>query len=348
MQFAAFSERVVNLAQWVGVSVFVLVLLLLLQALLIHIRLTVKEGIGRRFLERWRPIMMNALVEMPKSLPPLHLMDYEAFLNLWNHLQESLKGESRERLNEVARMAKVDDVAIKMLKRRSVGRKLTAIVSLGYLRDKGAWDKLLPLIDDDNPAVSLSAARSLMLIDAQAAVGIVIKRIARRKDWASFKVANILQEAGADIFSAPLCEAVLERPEPRMIRLLSLSHYEVSRRVISLILDASIDEEVISACLHVLRDPRDLALVRTELNHPSWFVRVQAAIALGKIGVEEDKKYLIRMLSDREWWVRYRAAQALSGLPSVTAEEIKRLQETHEDRYARDILQQVIAEGRAA
>lgn len=348
MEFGIYSERIVSLARWVGLAVFALVLMLLVQALLIHVRLTLKERISRHFLDRWRPIMMNALLEVPKTLPPLHRMDYEEFLNLWNHLQESLKGESRQRLNEVARMAGMDRVAAKMIRRGGIGKRLTAITALGYMQDRSVWNELLLSLDSENPAVSLSSARALVLIDAVAAMPFVIPRIAERKEWASFKVANILTEAGADVFSAPLAEAVLRSSEPRMIRLLSLAHYEVSRQAISRILEASLDEEAISACLHVLRDPRDLNLVRMELAHPSWFVRVQAAIAIGKIGVEEDKKSLIRMLGDREWWVRYRSAQALAGLPSMSVQELERLQAEHGDRYARDILTQVLAEKKAA
>ena len=50
------------------------------------------------------------------------------------------------------------------------------------------------------------------------------------------------------------------------------------------------------------------------------------------------------MLSDKQWWVRYRAAKALEKMPFVSAQEMKDLQYDHYDRFSRDILKQAIAE----
>jgi HEAT repeat protein len=53
---------------------------------------------------------------------------------------------------------------------------------------------------------------------------------------------------------------------------------------------------------------------------------------------------LIPLLSDKEWWVRYRAAQALSRLPSMRSPRLKSIQAKQPDPFARDMLAQVIAE----
>jgi HEAT repeat protein len=53
---------------------------------------------------------------------------------------------------------------------------------------------------------------------------------------------------------------------------------------------------------------------------------------------------LIPLLSDKEWWVRYRAAQALSRLPSMRSPRLKSIQAKQRDPFARDMLAQVIAE----
>jgi hypothetical protein len=52
-------------------------------------------------------------------------------------------------------------------------------------------------------------------------------------------------------------------------------------------------------------------------------------------------------LSDREWWVRYRAAQALVELPWLAQAELRALQDGLTDRFAADMLAQVVAEARA-
>jgi HEAT repeat protein len=75
---------------------------------------------------------------------------------------------------------------------------------------------------------------------------------------------------------------------------------------------------------------------------------VQAASALGRIGADEDRALLIKMTGDSNWWVRYRAAQALANMPSVGISELKALAQNATDRFAANILAQVIAEREAA
>jgi HEAT repeat protein len=73
-------------------------------------------------------------------------------------------------------------------------------------------------------------------------------------------------------------------------------------------------------------------------------VRLHAAQALGRLGTREDEWHLRRALADSQWWVRYRAAQALGNLPFMDVDRLRRITEDVEDRYGRDILRQVIAE----
>ena len=50
------------------------------------------------------------------------------------------------------------------------------------------------------------------------------------------------------------------------------------------------------------------------------------------------------MLSDSQWWVRYRAAGGLLNLKFVGIERLRQLQRSQSDAYARDIITQVLAE----
>jgi HEAT repeat protein len=73
-------------------------------------------------------------------------------------------------------------------------------------------------------------------------------------------------------------------------------------------------------------------------------VRLQAARALGHIGDASDLPRLQGMLCDSQWWVRYRAAQALSRLPGLDHEGMQRIRAAQNDRFACDVLDQVMAE----
>ena len=88
----------------------------------------------------------------------------------------------------------------------------------------------------------------------------------------------------------------------------------------------------------------DLDLVRPLLKHQRWHVRMQTAATLGRIGIPSDEALLVGVLADSQWWVRYRAAQALLRMSHVGEAGLRRIGATHTDKYARDIVNQVLAE----
>ena len=94
----------------------------------------------------------------------------------------------------------------------------------------------------------------------------------------------------------------------------------------------------------MLRGFEDLTIVRELTRHDAWFVRVQAVQALGRLGVPGDEDLLLLALNDREWWVRYRAAQALYSLRYLSDDEFARIR-ARQQGFARDMLEHVYAEG---
>jgi HEAT repeat protein len=94
----------------------------------------------------------------------------------------------------------------------------------------------------------------------------------------------------------------------------------------------------------VLRGPQLLDAVRAMIVHPRWHLRMEAAKALGRIGLPDDLPRLEGLLGDAQWWVRYRAAQSIVRLPFLSRTELERLRARQTDRYARDILAHVLAE----
>jgi HEAT repeat protein len=72
---------------------------------------------------------------------------------------------------------------------------------------------------------------------------------------------------------------------------------------------------------------------------------MQAAVTLGRLGVPGDEQLLVAILSDQQWWVRYRAAQALMTLGFVNIDGMRRILNSQTDNYARDIIKHVLAEG---
>lgn len=235
-------------------------------------------------------------------------------------------------MKELARRTGSDRFAKELLHARLLRRRLLAIVTLGHLQERSIWNELAAMLQADNAFLSLVAAKALLHIDAPAAVPLIIPVISTRKDWSPLKVVAIFEPAGADIAAKAIAEAAcLASPEigSRLIRHLAATQSQHALPPLRTLLQkGSPSDDLLAACLFLFgecSDPRDVVTIRTHLSHRTWYVRLQAASALGKVGVEEDETRLIALLDDEHWWVRYRAAEALSNLPWMTSERLTRL-----------------------
>lgn len=353
LDFVANSDPIVRLAFWSGLGATALTLLLVAWIILLRLIYRRNERRRQEFLTVWRGLLTeSALARVePRRLPAVAGKDAIFFLSYWNHLQNSLRGEARERLNFLARAAGMERVMRRMLKDGNGAEKLLAIVSLGHLGEKDDAEALQELLAGDQPVTSLHAARALLRINP-AALGELMPVIAQRSDLPTVAVANILKEAGEDTVSPVLAGLLRDAfrqgaATPYLTRLIALTvaaHPSVVHPSLREIMDGTEDTELLAACLKVMRDPHDLARVRQLTSHPDWRVRVHAASALGDMGVKKDMGLLTGLLSDPHWWVRYRAAQAISRLPFVTPGDLEEMKKRSGDRFAADMLNQVISE----
>ncbi|MBE9531896.1 MAG: HEAT repeat domain-containing protein [Proteobacteria bacterium] len=348
VKLADFSDSMFQFAIWAMIIIIALTIIIFLQIVAIHAHRIIKKWSRDRFLAVCRPIVLEYIVGGTNELPRVgraHLYD---FLLFWNNLNDSLRGDARERLIALAYSLELNKAAVKMLRRNNVRKRFMAIATLGHMRDDEAWGELKEGLSDKNSYLSFASARAMVLINAEGAMEHLIPRMMSRADWAAFNMSGILKAAGPEAISEPLAKAALNADAEDSLSLLKyidLADYSTAKRVVNELLKSAVVEEVITACLKALKDPEALHIVRRHTFHDCWFVRVQAAAALGRVGVESDKYILMEMLSDKEWWVRYRAAKALSKMPFVSAEELKNLQLDHHDRFSRDILMKAIAEG---
>lgn len=334
-------------AFWVGAVALALTGVLLLLILFMRLLQGVKQQWRRRVFNRWRPLLMASLYEHPESLPPLSRFDLPDFLELWNHLHQSLGGEARDSLNRLAVMARVPAAVSRMLRQKSFDRRLMALQTAGNLRLAAAWDVLRELMENDNPGLSLAAAQALVRIDATCAVPLLMSPLLMRNDWPPHFVMEILREAGAEQVAPPLIKAVEELSAEKTGRLMrylvEIAPVEAAPIIARQLANPS-DDRLLITCLQALTDRGELETLRLLSRHANWHVRVHAASALGRLGRRDDAALLTSMLGDSQWWVRYRAAHALSLLPGMTAGELRHIKDIQTDRYARDMLHQVMAE----
>ncbi len=225
--------------------------------------------------------------------------------------------------------------------------KLFAIVTLGHMRAAIIWNDLIQIMNKSRTTISLVSAQALIQIDAARALKQISPLLGERSDWHWAGIAHIFRQSDRDTICPIIEQLINTTPEPRLpglIRLIDTLDCDTSSKIIGDILNQSKDERVISTCLHIVNDPYAVQQIRHQLKSQRSHVRMHAATALGRLGLKEDIPRLVECLQDSEWWVRYRAAQALAAMPFVSIEMLEDIHHSQQDRYARGILQQVISE----
>jgi hypothetical protein len=332
-----------------ALTVATLTLVLAAQVLVMRSLLIVRTRRRDRFLRHWEPLLYEAVEsDCPPSLPRVASGDLFTFLTLWNYLQDSVIDDASRRLNDVAHRLGMVEISRRMLRRRGLRHRLMAIATLGHLRDRSVWNTLCACAASPQVVLSLAAARALVQVDREAAVRHLMPSIVTRSDWPAARVASLLRTAGPGVVSRPLVQAALEagpKEAPRLIGLLDAAYQEAATPAIQQLLERTDEKETIAASLRALRDPQGLDSVRRFSTDPRWEIRVQAAAAIGRLGNAGDAHRLSMMLSDREWWVRFRAAKALCSILKDSPAELDELQRQHDDPFARDALTQARAEG---
>lgn len=130
------SDPLLQLVVWVSIALLVLMLLLLLQIALLRINLINRTAREQHFLEKWRPLLAAAVADDRGILPPLASGDEIFFLKLWNHLQESLRGKAKTRLNILALRCGVMPHVHMLLHKKELRSQLLALATLGHLGDR--------------------------------------------------------------------------------------------------------------------------------------------------------------------------------------------------------------------
>jgi HEAT repeat protein len=333
----------------VGLLALLMTGLLTLQVLLLRARSARQLRTEAAVVARWRPLLQQAAADgdVAATLPALRGHERAVFLVLWNRMQDSLRGQAHDGLNRLAHRLRLRDLAQDWAQRGNGGQRVLALATLGHLRSAQDWDRLFALLDDTRPYVSLAAARALLQIDPERAVPWVLEQYLARVDWPVSRVGTLLREAGAEACGVPLAERLLFGVPQVQLRLLPLARVTEAPgpgSAIEAVLATASAPSVLAAALQQVHGPSSLERVRELTRHPDWQVRSYAARALGRTGVTADQQVLGGMLADRQWWVRYRAAQALLALPDVAYGDVVRLLAKLDDRYARDIVAQVRAE----
>ena len=341
------SDPYTLIAFWTAGAALSLTVAMAVQILWVHWRLRVRLRHDSRFQARWRPILLQAIDAVPRNLPAVRAGDDLSFLSLWIQFHESLRGPARHRLRAIALQMRMDVVARKLLAQGGTRERLVALLTLGHLGDRESWGPLLRIARSPHSLLSIMAARAMLMIDPVRAVNVLLASMTSRLDWPLAQIKAMLGEVDRAAIAHGLAAGLNSTPashHPQLVALMDAADSELIALVLQRLLWRSDDVEVLVACLKSVHAPRDRPLILRLLKHSSWQVRAQSARVFPGVAIRGDEAALTGLLSDPAWWVRYRAAQSLVNLPLITADELRRLRAGLSDRFARDMLDQVMSE----
>lgn len=341
------SDLLSNVVLWASVALAIIVATVVFWTAILRLQGKVLGVHELRFLNRWRPLLLETVDAVPAHLPRVRKPDWFVFLALWNQFHDSLKGPAQHRLKAVALRLRMDSAAHNLLATRDTENRLVAVMTLGHLGDQDSWDILESHARSRTPILSMAALRALFLIDASRALAILLSSLGARGDWPTAQLKTILAEADSTAVSEGLIQAaVIAIPSelPRLIALMDSADATTVTPYLRRVIQTSKDEEILIASLKSQHVPKDLDMLIPFMKSPSWQIRTQIARVLGNEISRGQEHLLISLLSDEVWWVRYRAAQSLARLPFFSHDELWRLRFLLTDQFAQDILDQVVAE----
>jgi HEAT repeat protein len=216
-------------------------------------------------------------------------------------------------------------------------RRVTALQRLERARHPAVPRLLRRVLHDPDPTIAAAAVRTLGDIGDDWAIDLLLNAL-RSGDGSRSRIASELERLAPapGLRLVPLLRdgdpvvrfwgATLLRPYPE--------HGEAT--LIELTWDS--DPNVRAAAVETLGTRTGRAVetaLSARLDDSEWFVRVHAARAAGHVVGAGAAPSIVRLLSDRRWWVRSAAKDALRGMGSEAVPSLLALL-THDDLFARN------------
>jgi len=345
--FVNSTDSLVQFGLWVSIGAVGITVSLIIYILLFRFIQIWRNSEQQRFQNIWRPILALCPTVIPDTLPTLSNRDYMSILTLWNHYYNIIHGDATGNLLVLGERLKLDSIARLQLFSANKRQQLIGILTLGNLQSREDWPLLNRFIHQADTSTSLVSMRALFQINPRRALQTMLPYLVSRTDYPTAQVASLLKKIPSNEICPQLVLHMmlsLGHGSSHLLRLMEACDCSLNRQVFATLVKKLPDDHIISTALALISDPHTLDLILPYAQHERWHIRVHAASAIGRLATREHLPVLLDLLEDREWWVRYRAAQSITKLPFLEQDELGRLMNGIDDRYARDMLSQAMAE----
>ena len=277
-----------------------------------------REQYGKRFRE---------LIDEGKSFDQFSAFAFPSRSTKWHAVEHVLSGLLEDRKYESAGVALFDRLGYRSYHERELGNrdviaKSSAVEKLGRMRCEASTVKLVPLLDEQDAKIVSVTVRALSKIGTREALEAVLERLPELysrslvtkksierslRNFGPAAVPDLVRHGeryGDPVSRASVLEVlgVLGAPEALPFAIRNLDHG-----------DSEVRAKALKAIGAAGRDlpPGEKDRVLALLNDPVWFVRLQAAKALGILRYDKAVPLLAKRLVDANLQVRNASATAV-------------------------------------
>lgn len=296
------------------------VLLLGLCALLCsHVGGRRRDGTRRRELERGRAILRDVTAgDRPhgSTVEALDELRPGTLSVLLGEVASQRGGSGGEAAIELLRRTRWHDRICRQARSRLWWRRLGAARALADLAAPGHLLLIHELLDDPAPAIRLAAASALERLPSPGLASAVLDRAVASHAVVRGQLIEILASSRTLVVPVMVDRLMSPASDEELRVLLDLcailGYPSLLTHVVPHGDSASIEVRIaVATCLRNFPHPQAAGVLRRLLADREWQVRARAAASLGAIGAVEAGGELLGALCDANWWVRLRAAIAL-------------------------------------
>ncbi len=318
---AIVSETQLLQAMWTG-SLALSLLSLLVMACLILRRLAAQRQ-EKKMAERRKEISncMYAALKSPialtaASLPAISAAEYPEVIRISLDRLRSLRGEDVRRIVELLELWNLPPYIRKVAGSGRKGRRIQALTLLGYFSDDESLAVLLKHAGAGDTYIQIAALRALALRGAKQHIGQIVASISRSKKTNTLMLSDILHRFGEPAVPTLLqlakSDANLDVRVSALKALGSIGSLAAVDDLISLSGDKAPEIRASAiAALGKIGDDRAADAIVGHLAESDIGVRLQTVQALGRLQISSTMPKLAACLDDDNWWMRFRAAEAL-------------------------------------
>jgi len=288
---------------------------------LILARLAVRRRETRRAARR-RELVRRLLRGEAMSRDELKTLPRGLVTDTFLDLIHLVRGDERASFVDQAAELGVAEQLARRARSSSARTRLVAVQSLADFHDEDSLRLLHASLEDRNEDVRLAAALSLAEAGRSDDIHALVERLGLGTGQDSLMMVTLFRVVADD--RPEEIKALVLNPDTNLqARLAAIEalattgDYSLVPAIAELALAAPDDSEELPRYLRALGTlghPAGRAAIMDGLSRPSMSARAAAAGAAGRIRLRDAADRLTELLDDPEWWVRFRAAEALVGL----------------------------------